>query len=50
MEFNLTSVTDMTKQLSKVKDNYIQMQDKCKSIGALKVEIATKARKLQEIK
>lgn len=37
MHINIGSVTDMTKQLSKVKQNYLCMQQKCKNLEMLRV-------------
>lgn len=49
MQINLTSVTDMTKQLGKVKQNFLAMQHKCKNIQSLRVEVATKERRLKQL-
>ena len=40
----------MCKQLSQVKGHYLEMQDKCKNISRLKMEILSKENKLKEVK
>ena len=50
MEINISSVSEMTGELSKVKKDYLIMQEKCKNINKLRTEVSYKDKKLKKLK
>ena len=50
MEINISSVSEMTGELSKVKKDYLIMQEKCKNINKLRTEVSYKDNKLRKLK